>query len=302
MFKIGFIGFGEAAFCIADGLREEGAKGIVAYDALRGHPTMGAQVASRAEKAGVELLDSACAVAERTDLLFAAVPSSYTLDVCTEIASALRPGQIYADVSASTPSIKEQVWQRIQGRGVLFADAAMLGSLPVDRHKVPIVASGNGAQALIDRMTPLGMRIEKVGENPGEASAIKLVRSIFMKGTASLMIETMQAAHAYHVTDQVVSSLSKSMDGIPFTSHLNRLIIGTAIHAKRRAAEVKGSVQMLQECALDHSMSSATQRKHELLVPYAFNERYAQSKPSGWSEIIRILEEEKLQVEDEETR
>ena len=91
MFKIGFIGFNEAAFCITDGLREEGAKGIVAYDALRGHPTIGAQVASRAEKTGVELLDSACAVAERTDLLFAAVPSSYTLDVCTEIAEV--PGE-----------------------------------------------------------------------------------------------------------------------------------------------------------------------------------------------------------------
>lgn len=296
MFKMGFIGFGEAAFCIAEGLREEGVKGIVAYDALRGHPTMGAQVAGRAERAGVELLDSACAVAERTDLLFAAVPSSHTLDVCDAIASALRPGQIYADVSASTPSVKEQVWQRIRGSGVLFADAAMLGSLPLDRHKVPIVASGNGAQALIDRMAPLGMRIEKVGENPGEASAIKLVRSIFMKGVASLMIETMQAAHAYRVTDQVVASLAQSMDGIPFTSHLDRLVTGTAIHARRRADELKGSVKMMQECALDHSMASAAQEKHERLVPYAFNERYAQSKPSGYGEIIRILQEEKKEA------
>lgn len=290
MFKIGFIGFGEAAFCIAEGLSEEGVHEAVAYDTFKDHPVMGAQVNGRAAKARVTLLDSAPAVADAADVLFVAVPSSHALEACEAVRPALRAGQVYADVSASTPSAKEQVWERIRESGVLFADAAMLGSLPLDRHKVPIVASGNGVQALIERMTPLGMRIEKVGDNPGEASAIKLVRSIFMKGVASLMIETMQAAHAYHVTDQVVSSLAKSMDNIPFESHLNRLIIGTAIHAKRRAEELKGSIQMLEECALDCSMTAASRRKHERVEACRFNERYAQSKPSGYGEIIEALQ------------
>lgn len=289
MFKIGFIGFGEAAFCIAEGLNEEGLHGAVAYDTFKDHPVMGAQVNSRAAKAKVTLLDGAPAVAEAADVLFVAVPSSHALEACETARPALRAGQVYVDVSASTPSAKEQVWERIRGSGVLFADAAMLGSLPLDRHKVPIVVSGNGAQALIERMTPFGMRIEKVGDNPGEASAIKLVRSIFMKGVASLMIETMQAAHAYHVTNQVVSSLAKSMDNIPFESHLNRLITGTAIHAKRRGEELKGSIQMLEECALDHAMTAAARRKHEQIEDFRFNERYSQGKPSGYGEIIEAL-------------
>ena len=68
----------------------------------------------------------------------------------------LRPGQLYVDVSASTPSTKEKIWAAIQPTGVLFVDAAMLGSLPQKRHKVPITASGNGAAALKERMEPYG--------------------------------------------------------------------------------------------------------------------------------------------------
>lgn len=288
---IGFIGFGEAAFYIAEGLGEEGVTGMVAYDALKDHPTMGAQVADRARKAAVELLDGAGAVVERADIVFSAVPSSYALDVCREVCGSLRQGQIYADVSASTPAAKEQAWELVGGRGVLFADAAMLGSLPAERHRVPIVASGNGAQELLDWMSPHGMRIEKVGENAGEASAIKLVRSIYMKGIASLMIEMLQAADAYHVTDQVVSSIAKSMDNIPFKSHLKRLVTGTAIHARRRAEELKGSVKMLDECGLDHAMAAAAKEKHELLESYRFSERYAAGKPSGYGEIIDAMKQ-----------
>lgn len=42
---IGFIGFREAACCIAEELGEEGITGMVAYDALKDHPTMGGQIA-----------------------------------------------------------------------------------------------------------------------------------------------------------------------------------------------------------------------------------------------------------------
>lgn len=118
----------------------------------------------------------------------------------------------------------------------------MLGSLPKDKHQVPITASGNGAEKFRELMTPWGMRITLAGEKAGSASAIKLVRSIYMKGIASLMIEMLQAADAYGVADEVVASVSKSMDGISFTSHLDRLVTGSALHCTRRAAELKGSI------------------------------------------------------------
>ena len=280
--NIGFIGYGEAAFNISLGLGQEGLSGIRATDAMMDHPVMGVQVRDRAGQAGVALVSSAAEVAQWADVLFAAVPSSFTLDVCREVKDCLRPGQLYIDVSASTPATKEAIWDLIGGTGVLFVDAAMLGSLPKDKHRVPITASGNGA-------SPHGMEITLAGEKAGAASAIKLVRSIFMKGIASLMIEMLQAADAYGVSDEVVSSISKSMDGIPFTSHLDRLVTGSALHCTRRAAELKGSIAMLSEAELSPEMTTAAKHRLEALEPYEFAKKYVEKKPGGWQEIIQAI-------------
>ena len=287
--NIGFIGYGEAAFNISLGLGQEGLSGIRATDAMMDHPVMGVQVRDRAGQAGVALVSSAAEVAQWADVLFAAVPSSFTLDVCREVKDCLRPGQLYIDVSASTPATKEAIWDLIGGTGVLFVDAAMLGSLPKDKHQVPITASGNGASKFQEVMAPHGMKITLAGEKAGAASAIKLVRSIFMKGIASLMIEMLQAADAYGVSDEVVSSISKSMDGIPFTSHLDRLVTGSALHCTRRAAELKGSIAMLSEAELSPEMTTAAKHRLEALEPYEFAKKYVEKKPGGWQEIIQAI-------------
>lgn len=287
--NIGFIGYGEAAFNISLGLGQEGVTGIRATDAMMDHPVMGQQVSSRAQQANVTLVPSAVEVAQWADVLFAAVPSSFTLDVCREIKDSLRPGQLYVDVSASTPAAKESIWEMVQSTGVLFVDAAMLGSLPKDKHQVPITASGNGAAKFHEVMTPHGMKITLAGEKAGAASAIKLVRSIFMKGIASLMVEMLQAADAYGVSDEVVASIGKSMDNIPFTSHLDRLVTGSALHCTRRAAELKGSVAMLSEAKLSSEMTTAAKHRLEALEPYEFAKKYVGRKPGGWQEIIETI-------------
>ena len=291
--NIGFIGYGEAAFNISLGLGREGITGIRATDAMMDHEIMGKQVHARAEEAGVTLVNTNKEIAQWADIVFAAVPSSFTMDVCNDVKECLRPGQLYVDVSASTPTTKEAIWESVKDTGVLFADAAMLGSLPKDKHQVPITASGNGAAKFHEVMTPYGMKITLAGEKAGAASAIKLVRSIFMKGIAALMIDTMQAADAYGVSDEIVASLSKSLDGIPFQNHLDRLVTGTALHCTRRAAELKGSVAMQEEAGLNPEMTLASKHGHEALAKYDFAARYVDTKPTRWQEIIEAIRVEK---------
>lgn len=293
MIKLGFIGFGEAAYNISVGLRAEGVSGIVAYDTMADSESMGKLIHNRAKEADVNLLSKAEDVAREAEIVIISVPSSYTMDACRSVVYALHPGQIYADVGASTPETKKQEWELLKKTGVLFSDSAMLGSLPLSKHKVPIVASGNGAKAFQDALTPYGMKIEVVGENPGEASAIKLVRSIFMKGIAALMIEMLEGAEAHGVSEQVIHSIGSSLDGIAFEDHLNRLVAGTAIHAHRRAAELGGSIKMLEEAGLCCDMTVATQKRHTMLEPYGFAERFVDRKPRGWKEILDIINNEK---------
>ena len=114
-----------------------------------------------AAEAKVTILKSAREVAESCDVVFAAVPSSFTMDVCNEVKDVLTKDKLYVDVSASTPAVKEKIWAAVKDTGVLFVDAAMLGSLPKDKHQVPITASGNGAEIFREKMTPYGMKITR---------------------------------------------------------------------------------------------------------------------------------------------
>ena len=285
--KIGFIGFGEAAYCISLGLRQEKAPcDIFAYDTMMDNGEMGPIIRSRAKEANVELLDTPQKVVSKGNVIIAAVPSSYTIDVCKSAASCLKPGQIYADISSSTPDTKKKVWELLKHKDVLFADAAVLGSIPQDKHKVPITASGNGAQAFLEALSPMGMKITVTGERVGDASAIKLVRSIFMKGIAALMAETTQAAIRCDVAEQVVASIGKSMDGISFEEHLTRLIVGTAIHAKRRGAELVGSVEMCEEAGVPHDISDSAIIWHERLAAYNLGPKYSANRPKSWRDVI----------------
>ena len=279
--NIGFIGFGEAAFNIAQGLYGEGIQGIKAHDAMQNHEVMGKLVHKRAEEAHVTLVDDSKDLVDWADVVFAAVPSTFTMGVCDEIKDHLRKGQLYVDVSASTPATKQAIWEKIKNTGVLFADAAMLGSLPKKKHQVPITASGNGAAAFKETMTPYHMDITLAGEKAGSASAIKLV-----------MIEMLEGAHDYGVEDEVVNSLSKSLDGTPFVSHLNRLVTGTGVHAKRRGHELEGSIDLLKDAGVEPLMTTAAKASHEMLVPFDFAEKFVDAAPTKWEQIVDPLLEE----------
>lgn len=287
--KIGFVGFGEAAYYISIGLKEQGVSGIIGFDVMYKDAERGKLIKKRAAEAGVQLLDSLRQVAENSDVLFVAVPSSNTHDVCIKVSKYLRAGMIYADVTASTPELKQKIWQVIKNKGVLFSDFAMMGPLPLNRHKVPVFASGNGTQALIDLMSPFGMIIKKVGEEPGEASAIKLIRSIYMKGVAALMIEMLQASEYYNVSERVISSVADTINSTDFVSTMNRLVTGTAIHSKRRSDELKGSIQMLDEMGLDCSMSKAAKNKHDLITAAGLSEAFSGMTPKNWIDVVKAL-------------
>lgn len=289
---VGFIGFGEAASCIAEGLLGEGLKKIVAFDILSRDTEKGALVRERAGRLGVELLGSEEDVVFTADLIFAAVPSTCTVDICRQAVASFHPGQLYVDVSASTPKAKQEIWEMLKDTGVLFVDAAMLGALGVLRHKVPILACGNGAETFQKAMAPYGMNITCLAGQAGDASAIKLMRSIYTKGIAAVMIEMLQAAHVYGVEDAVLSSLSKSLDGVPFASLVNRYVEGAVIHARRRAGELNGSLQMLEEAGVEAGVTRAAVEKYYRIAESGAFEGAALESRLNLQEILRRLNEE----------
>ncbi|MGG1556355.1 prephenate dehydrogenase/arogenate dehydrogenase family protein [Paenibacillus ferrarius] len=288
--RLGFIGFGEAAFEMSSGLKQQGLEQITAFDPMWNHPTFGALVQERAQKAQVELLSQSEQVLARADILIVAVPADKAFDASTALKPHLKQDCVYVDVSASSPDVKTRISENVKETGCRFVDAAMMGPLPVYKHKVPTLASGDGTDTFIQLLSPYGMEISKVSEHPGDASAVKLVRSIYMKGIAALLVEMLQAAHHYKVDELVIDSISETMDGTSFASTMNRLVTGTSIHALRRAAELEGSIDMLESSNINSIMSQASKEKLQLLSNFNFKEKFHGKTPAHWLEVITAMQ------------
>ena len=107
-----------------------------------------------------------------------------------------------------------------------------------------------------------------------------------MKGMAGLVMEMLDAATRLDVVDQVIPGICKTMDGCSFEETMDRLTVGMAIHGARRAAELKGCVQMLNSFGLDSGVTEATVRKHEQIAAMNLKERFLEKAPTTWREVL----------------
>lgn len=287
--RLGFIGFGEAGFEISKGLMEHGVDQIVVYDAQFEHELYGALVQERVAISKVTLLESARDVVEQSDVIFVTVPVDKTLEVFETLKDDLRKGMLYVDLTASIPNVKKEMGDQLKDRHVHVIDGAIMGPVVMQGHAVPILVSGSKSEQLAQHLNEYGMKVKTVSDCAGDASAIKLTRSIYMKSMSTVLIETLEAAEEFGIADYVIDSLANTMDQTDFKSTVNRLVTGTAIHAYRRSKELEGSVSMLSASNIDHSMASASKGKLEDIANTNIKEHFKSKTPKSWTEVIHYL-------------
>ncbi len=283
---IGFIGFGEAAYEMAKGLTQEGVTGIIAYDPLLIEQDMSHIIKEKMTAVGVVPCADAKEVAIKRELLIVAVPAQFALAACEAVEEDLTASHLYVDVSASSPTVKKNIAAKIAKSNGKSVDAAMLGPLTVNQHKVPMFISGDGAHEFKKRMDPYGMNITVVSEQAGDASSIKLMRSIYMKGTAALLMELLEASRELKVEDQVLASIKETMEAVPFEQVVNQLVTGTSIHSERRGIELEGSLELLEQLSINSVMTQASKTKLDYVSQLGLRQSFKGNRPSNWQDVI----------------
>ena len=135
-----------------------------------------------------------------------------------------------------------------------FADVALLGPIPQRGLRAPVLASGAGAAAFAELFEPLGMPVEVLSERAGDAAALKLVRSVFMKGLAAAVVESMQAAEIAGQAEW----LAKEIAGMVGQPYLERALEGSRKHAARRVDEMEAARELLVELGVEPRIASAS--------------------------------------------
>ncbi len=248
--RLGLLGYGEAAARFAKDFSQAGISHIVAYSRSGAKAQPGDLVYERAQAAGVTLVKTVATLAKKSDIIIVLTPGKAALAALKKIHKHLRPDHLYVDASTNSAAAMEKA-AAIVGDSARFVDASIMGPVDLMGMKAPIVASGPHAAAFRELMTPHGMVINVVGSQAGDASAMKLIRSVLMKGLAAILLETMEAAQRRNILDAVIEDCSVTFNDIPFQKIIRRYVGGTAVHCERRIHEMKECQELL------HSMHSS---------------------------------------------
>ncbi|NOU94498.1 DUF1932 domain-containing protein [Paenibacillus sp. LMG 31456] len=286
---IGFIGFGEAAFHITSGLVSEGVTDIFAFDVMSTDPVVGPIIKERADLANVTLTSSLKQLIESSQVVFCATSAKYALAIAQESAAFLQKEQIYVDMNSASPKVKQEIAKFMDDAGAGFVDAAVMEAVPPHRHKVPISVSGTGARKFTDLMGTYGMNITYINDEAGSASAMKMVRSIFMKGFTALLLETLTAAYKSGIEQEILSSIRGTLSNHSTEELANLLLTRTAIHAERRVAEMGEVISTLKDLDLDYSVSLATKGKLQQLVDLDLKSYFDMKAPEHFTQVLEAL-------------
>jgi 3-hydroxyisobutyrate dehydrogenase-like beta-hydroxyacid dehydrogenase len=289
--RIAFIGFGEAGQTISRGLvAEKPRPAIRAYDILFGQPA-GAPLEAAARALGVETARDHAEAVRGADLVFLAVTASSSLDAARSCLPGLGKGQLFLDVNSVSPKRKIETAALVAPTGAAYVDVAVMAPAAPYLHKVPCLVGGPGAAALAPRAAALGMKMELVSSEVGQASAIKMFRSIVVKGLEALLVESMTASAEYGVEARVLASLQQTWPGIDWEKLAGYMIERVVSHGKRRAAEMREVSATLESIGMQPVMAAASAARQQWIADLGVKERLKGRKTEDRAELVRAIRE-----------
>jgi 3-hydroxyisobutyrate dehydrogenase-like beta-hydroxyacid dehydrogenase len=251
-----FIGFGEAAQAIASGLRAAGVARIAAWDILFPERE-GEQLVRAAETIGARRAASAADAVRDADMIVSAVTAASSVEAARSVQPHLAGRPFFLDINSVSPSRKQRTAKLIGASG-RYIDVAVIAPIHPARHQTPMLLAGPDAAMLLAPLGALGMRVSGAGAEVGAASAIKMVRSVMIKGIEALTLECFLAAARAGVVDQVAASLKNNYPGLDWSKIIPYNLERMAKHGERRAAEMEEVAETLRELGVEPVMSNAT--------------------------------------------
>jgi 3-hydroxyisobutyrate dehydrogenase-like beta-hydroxyacid dehydrogenase len=268
--RIGLVGYGEVGRILAEDLRGQGFT-VSAYDikldaaavSLREH------TASHADAHGVTLAASHAALAANAELIVSAVTASQTVPVAQACAPTMQRDAFFLDFNSASPGAKVRAAEFVTAFGGRYVEGAVMTSVPPHRIRVPVLLGGPYAAVFQPLLNQLGFDGKVSSEKLGVASAVKMCRSVMIKGLEAMVIESFTTARAYGVEDDVIASLYETLPGIDWEKQGAYFFQRVIEHGRRRAEEVREVAQTVRETGLDAWSAAGTAERQGWIADLA---------------------------------
>jgi 3-hydroxyisobutyrate dehydrogenase len=243
MTKCTIIGLGEAGAAYAEAL------------AAAGHQVTGFDPVAAATPQGTSRAATAAEACEGAEIVLVLTGAAAARNVAKECLPVLPAGSTYADFTSSSPAVMQELGQLPTQAS--FADVAILGPVAALGAKTPLMVSGPGSAAVAQLLAPLGVDVETADGGPGAAMSHKLLRSVLMKGMASVVVEAVTAGRAAGLESWIRKQISRQLAG-DGQAVIDRFLAGTSKHAVRRSREMQDTANYLADLGVPAEMTEAS--------------------------------------------
>jgi 3-hydroxyisobutyrate dehydrogenase-like beta-hydroxyacid dehydrogenase len=209
----------------------------------------------------------------------------------------VKKGAWFLDFNSASPGAKQRAARMIDDAGARYVEGAVMTSVPPYRIKVPLLLGGGDAATLAPLLNELGFAAKVASDKLGVASAVKMCRSVMIKGLEAMVIESFTTARAYGVEDAVLASLKETFPGIDWEKQGAYFFQRVIEHGRRRAEEVREVAETVREIGLDPWSSQGTAERQAFIADLAdegwFGERGGKdfARSADWrTEADRVLD------------
>jgi 3-hydroxyisobutyrate dehydrogenase-like beta-hydroxyacid dehydrogenase len=262
---VSLIGFGEAASAMSEGWPQAGHR-VRAYDRKTDHlATREAKLADFARR-NVDGFDTMAGAVTGADVILSLVTADQATVAAREGAMSLSPNAFWFDMNSVAPETKRLAAQVIEAVGGRYVDVAVLSPVHPKRRAAPLLVSGPHAAEAAQHLKALGFSdVTEIDGPVGAAAAVKMIRSVMIKGIEALSAECAMAAHKADVVEAVIASLDASWPGADWGARLDYNLDRMMIHGLRRAAEMQESVATLEALGVCAGMTNATVERQQAI-------------------------------------
>ena len=248
---------------------------------------------AKARKAKVRACENLGDCLAGAELVISTVTASSALEVARQASRLLQAGQVFVDFNSVSPGTKQKMAGYFEKSQACFVEAAVMAAVPPQRLKVPLLLGGAYAAELAACLPSIGMNASIASDRIGIASAVKMCRSVVIKGLEALAVESMFAARRHGAEDAVLASLAATFPEMGWNGQLpDYLISRVAEHGKRRAAEMREAADALRDVGIDPLMAEAAAKRQDSLVKEIAGQNLASraGSPFSWRELADALD------------
>jgi 3-hydroxyisobutyrate dehydrogenase-like beta-hydroxyacid dehydrogenase len=298
--QIALIGFGEVGGIFGHDFAAEGL-GVSAFDILLNSEPSRSSLLAKAKNANVRACDTLEEAVRGADLVISAVTASSAPVVAASATAFLRRGQIYLDLNSVSPDTKLSIARTLSESPATFVEAAVMAPVSPQRLKVPMLLGGADAAMAAEQLRAIGLNVKPISDRVGVASAIKMCRSIIIKGLEAITVESMFTARRCGAEKQVLESLAATYPGMGWDGTLpDYLISRVAEHGKRRAAEMREAAQAVADAGLEPLTALATADRQDWLARAIaeFSVAVPKGENFAWQELADAIAKASSQKEE----